>query len=254
MPQAFGRRHAIRAARPRSRRFRSSPFTSRAPRRLLRRLQVGGIRVVAIGSLLRAHVRHHRRLPPLLLAPLATRPSRAFQFVLAFLAQHVARRRACSGGRRTTAITTSTPTNREDIHSPLQRGFWWATSAGSSRRRYDETKLRSHPGLRASTPSCAGSTSTTWCRRSRSAVALFLIGGCAAARCGASSCRPCCCGTAPSPSTRCRTCSAAPLHDDRRQPEQLAARAHHLRRGLAQQPPLLPVDREPGLLLVGRST
>src|SRR4029453_10706057 len=43
----------------------------------------------------------------------------------------------------------------------------------------------------------------------------------------------------------------AALPDDRHQPEQLPPRADHLRRGLAQQPPLPSEHRQPGLVLVG---
>jgi hypothetical protein len=41
------------------------------------------------------------------------------------------------------------------------------------------------------------------------------------------------------------------LRHDGHEQELLPARAHHHGRGLAQQPPLLPVDGQPGLLLVG---
>ena len=43
----------------------------------------------------------------------------------------------------------------------------------------------------------------------------------------------------------------ATLRDERRLAQQSPARARHLRRGLAQQPPSLPRRRAPGLLLVG---
>jgi hypothetical protein len=43
----------------------------------------------------------------------------------------------------------------------------------------------------------------------------------------------------------------APLRHRRRQPQQLAAGAAHLRRGLAQQPPSFPRLGAPGLHLVG---
>ena len=82
------------------------------------------------------------------------------------------------------------------------------TSAGSSRARHDETKFErirdfaQYPELRWLEQVAPA------CRRSLLAVGAVphrRLGRCS---CGASSCRRCCCGTAPSPSTRCRTCSA----------------------------------------------
>ena len=74
---------------------------------------------------LRAHVLHHRRLPPLLLAPqLPAQPVLAVRDGLR--RRHRRPRRARCGGRRTTATTTATATPPSDVHSPTQKGFFWS--------------------------------------------------------------------------------------------------------------------------------
>ena len=54
--------------------------------------------------------------------------NRGFLAVLsgAFLRARRPSRRACCGGRRTIAITTSNSDRKADIHSPVHEGFWWS--------------------------------------------------------------------------------------------------------------------------------
>ena len=180
-------------------------------------------------------------------------------------ARRLRRRSAArSGGRRITAITTCTPTGRKTCtrrRSAASSGRTWAGSCRAA--------LRARPRPRAR-PAALPRTALARPLRHPRAVRCWLSAcWCSAewldARCAASSARAagrCWCGasssrrspatTAPTRSTRCATCgagAATQTGDDSR--NNLAARADHARRGLAQQPPPLPGVGAAGLLLVG---
>ncbi len=151
-----------------------------------------------------------------------------------------------------------------DVHSPSQRRLPLVAHG-----LVPVAPALPHPTSAAcvtcsSFPSCAGSTaSTSSCRScwrsaccspadARGGPPVARHHGLADAGVGLLRHRRSPATTARTRSTRWRTCSAAAaLRDRRRQPQQLAARAHHARRGLAQQPPPLPGLGAPGLLLVG---
>ena len=171
-------------------------------------------RVVMVGRragarlVLRAHVRRHRRLSPLLLAPGATRPSRAFQFLLALAgADAAAEGRALVGEppplapqvfRRPEGCPLGAPARLLVVAHRLDH----APRIGRDRRR----RVRDL----ASIPSCAGSTARGMRRRpSLLALAFFLCSAAGMRSSGATSSRRCCSGTARSRSTRWRTCSAS---------------------------------------------
>ncbi len=64
-----------------------------------------------------------------------------------------------------------------DLHSVIQSGFWWSHMGWILARDLEDTDYSPDQGLREVSRSCAGSTGTGWCRRSRSASLTFLIGG-----------------------------------------------------------------------------
>lgn len=70
----------------------------------------------------------------------AYRTGRAFQFVLAFLGASAAQKGPLwwAAHHRDHHRYSDTP---EDIHSPLERGFWWSHVGWILATRYDETKL-----------------------------------------------------------------------------------------------------------------
>ena len=119
------------------------------------------------------------------------------------------RRRACSGGRRITAITTSYSDTPGDVHSCARRRL-----LVEPRRLdpLDEDRGDRHTSKIKDLAQLPGAplarTSGTSCRRSRSASASgsSAAGGRSS---GASSSRRRCSGTARSRSTRSRTCSAS---------------------------------------------
>ena len=233
----------------RSRRCRFSPSTRRRSSGLAWSVGTGGIRsrpssptTCACSFVTAGYHRYfsHR----------AFKTSRVFQFFLALHGRELgAKGRALVGGASPRSSQVLRPAERHPLAAPERPLVVARRLDLVAQVRRDE--VRAHPGLRAVSraalaqqvpPRAAGAAGGGDGRSS------------AARRCscGASSCRRCCCGTAPSPSTRCRTCSARCAtrpNDDSK--NNCPARAHHRRRGLAQQPPLLPVDGEPGLLLVG---
>ena len=149
-----------------------------------------------------------------------------------------------------------------DAHSPRQHGFLWSHIGWFLARANFATRCAARAAISRASRNCAGSTATTWrCRPHwRRAVRARARGSSAPTRarhrrrgscsCGDSASRPSCCSTRRSPSTRSPTASGAPLRDARRLAQQRLARADHVRRGLAQQPPPLPGRGAPGLLLV----
>ena len=131
-----------------------------------------------VGSYCGAHVRDHRRATTATSRTARTRRAGAFQFVLALLGDDGDAEGPAVVGRRTTAITTSTPTSPRTFTRRRSAASGGRTSAGSSRsatRRPTSSASRTS----RSTPSCACSTATT----SLLAVALaasscISIGGC----------------------------------------------------------------------------
>ena len=81
--------------------------------------------------------------------------SRAFQFVLALLGVHAPRRRGRSGGRRTTASTTSTRTSRTTCTRRAHGLLVGAHGLGLRAASTTTPTRRGSPTSR-STPSCAG--------------------------------------------------------------------------------------------------
>ena len=166
-----------------------------------------------------AHVRDHRVLPPLLLAPLVQDLARGAVRVRG------ARRvggaaRARSGGPRTIATTTPASDKPQDTHSPVQHGFLWAHMGWFLSRRHF------HPDLRKR-PRPAAVSGTALARPLRHPGAVPARAGPAARRAwrssgtrrgwapraascwsGASSSRRCCVTTAPTRSTRSATAGA----------------------------------------------
>ena len=112
-----------------------------------------------------------------------------------------------------------------DVHSPAARASGGATSAGSSCDKYNETRPRRASRTSPSTPSCGWLNKHDWIAAvDRSAVALLPDRRLVAAWSSASSGRPCCCGTAPSPSTRSPTSFGRRRYaTDRHQPQLAAA-------------------------------
>ena len=138
----------------------------------------------------------------------AYKTSRAVQFLLAFLAETSAQKGVLwwAANHRHHHRYSDQP---EDIHSPLQDGFWWShvgwiLCRRSTTRPADEgiRDFARFPELRLAQQ--VAPPPAVPARRWRSSSS-------AASRCwcGASSSAPCCCGTAPSPSTRSATCSAS---------------------------------------------
>ena len=111
----------------------------------------------------------------------AFKTSRAFQFVLALLAQSSAQKGVAVVGRRTTATTTSTPTRPTDVALAARNaGSGSRTSAGSCRSECDGDRPASWSRTWRSTPSCAaepqGDPAAAGGRAGASRSAL--IGGC----------------------------------------------------------------------------
>ena len=156
----------------------------------------------ACGALLPADVGVTAGLPPLLLATAPTRPTRVFQFLLAFVGAPVrAEGRAVVGGAPPAPPPRLGPAGGHPLArcegllvEPRRAG----SSATSTTRPADESikDFARFPEL------ALAEQLPPACRRS-------LLGGGALPHrrlrrcwCGASSSAPCCCGTAPSPSTR----------------------------------------------------
>ena len=166
-----------------------------------------------------AHVRDHRLLPPLLLAPRVPDVARGAVRVRACSAPPPCSAARC-GGRRTTAITTRTPTDRPTRTRRAQHGFLWSHMGWFLARENFAAEPAAACATSRAIRSCAGSTaSTSRCRRCsprrctalgawlerrarRSAPAV------AAARLGLLHLDRRAATTPPSPSTRSRTRSA----------------------------------------------
>ena len=207
--------------------------------------------LVAVGLYLRAHVLRDRRATTATSRTAPTRPAAWFQFVLALLGTHL--------GAEGRALVGGAPSRPSQVLGQA-RGHPLAAAARLLvvARRLDPVaqvrrdQVRAHPGLRASTPSCAGSTSTTSLPPvalrggavPRSAAGALLVWGFFVSTVLLWH------GTFTINSLS-HVFGSRALRDRRRQQEQLAAGADHHGRGLAQQPPLLPEHGEPGLLLVG---
>ena len=84
----------------------------------------------------------------------AFKTSRAFQFVLAVLAQTLGAEGRALVGRATTATITSTPTPPQDVHSPRAHGLLVLARRLDPRRRLGRDRPGADRGLRAATPSC----------------------------------------------------------------------------------------------------
>lgn len=137
----------------------------------------------------------------------------------------------------------------EDIHSP-RRGFWWSHVGWILCKKYDATPMSAikdfakYPELR-------------WLNRWHllPAIALgaacLLIGGPSALFGGFFLSTVLLYHGTFSINSFTHLFGQPALRHHGHQPKQLAARPRHLGRGLAQQSPLLSVDRQPGLLLVG---
>ena len=233
----------------------------RLPARALRRREPGRRRR-RVGALPPAHVRDHRLLPPLLLAPL-----------LQDLARGAVRLRAA---RRLGGAARPDLVGRASSSSPRVLGqaagpALAACSAASSGRTWagscrgaTSTRTCAACATCCSTPSCAGSTaSTSWCRsrsRWRCCSAGMALG---ALRAGPRHDRRADAGLGllrldggllprhvhDQLALPCWGSRATATSDDSR--NNRAARADHARRRLAQQPPPLSQRRAPGLLLVG---
>ena len=238
-------------------RVTSIPFFARPPRCADRRL-LGRLPLVVPGGRARRSTTlrmfgvtagYHRYF-----SHRSYKTSRGFQFVLALLGDDLgAEGRAVVGGASPRSPQVLRPAARTSTRR-VQRGFWWSHVGWILSPQVRRDQVRAHQGLRASIPSCAGSTSITWCRRSLLAVALFAHRRRAAARLGLLRLDGAALARHLHDQLAVARVRHAPLRDHRRQPEQLAARAHHLRRGLAQQPPLLPVARPTRASSGGRST
>ena len=197
----------------------------------------------------RAHVRHHGRLPPLLLPPLLqdepgvpVRPGAGSAAAPC--------RKGPSGGRRTTATTIATRTRPGTRTRPSSTRCGGPTSAGSSTRA---TGRRT--GDRS--PTWAASRELRWLDRNHWVPGLALAAAChliaGRIRPGLGVLRQ----HGPLLSRHVRRQFAGtsarepPLPDRRREPQQPRAGPDHPGRGLAQQPPPLRRLGEPGVLLVG---
>ena len=209
-----------------------------------------------------AHVRDHRLLPPLLLPPHVQDLARRAVRVRAVWA-----RRRCSaarsGGRRTTATTMShsdgrrTCTRRAARLSLVPHMGWFLAQGTFAPDLGRVRDLLRYPELR-------------WLDRFDILVPLRLAARPAAARRAARAQWPelgtsggqmlvwgffistvaCYHGTY-TINSLCHVWGRRRYATGDDEPQQLAARAHHARRGLAQQPPPLPGLGAPGLLLVG---
>ena len=162
-----------------------------------------------------------------------------------------ARRRACCGGPRTTATTTSTPTGPRTSTAPCSAGSGGATWAGSCRADHDETDYSTRAGPREVPRAASGSTGTSTCPTAVYGVALYLAFGWTGLFYGyfLSTVAP----LARHLHDQQRHARLRPprLRDDRRLAQQLHLLARDDGRGLAQQPPLGAGLRRPGLPLVG---
>ena len=206
-------------------------------------------------AVLAAHVRHHRRLPPLLRTPVSYRTSRAFQFVLAFLGCTAIQKGPLwwAGGHRRHHRFSDQP---GDMHSPRE-GFWYAHQSLDLRfERWGNTEIEMIQRLRTLPGAQPGSTAGTSCLPTLLGIACYRARW---SRSGwsssASASRRPSSGTPPTRSTRSRTASGQPaLRNRRRQPQQPVARAADARRGVAQQPPPLHGRRPATASSGGRST
>ena len=138
----------------------------------------------------------------------------------------------------------------EDVHSPVQRGFWWSHVGWILAPDYDATEFERIPDL-AKYPELrwlndhylraagrARRAALSGRRRDLAGVGLLRQHDAALAR------------DVHDQLARARV-RQPPLRDHRRQPQQRLAGAAHPGRGLAQQPPPLHELGPPGLLLVG---
>ena len=105
----------------------------------------------------------------------AFQTNRVFQFVLAFWAQTSLQKGALwwAAHHRHHHRYSDMP---EDIHSPLQRGFWWSHVGWIISRRYDETKFDSIKDY-ARYPELRFLNQYHWLPGVMLAVALFALGG-----------------------------------------------------------------------------
>ena len=206
MANAFGRARCRRAARPGHVASRSSACTSLRSSASSSSDSTGGTRWSRSALYyVRMFVRD-RRLPPLLLAPrLQDQP-------LVPVRARLPRRELGAEGRAVVGGASSRPSQvlrpaARTSTRRAQKGLWWSHVGWILCAQVRRDQVRAHQGLRAVSraalaqqvaPGAAGAAGR-WCWRSS-----------VARRCwsGASSSRRCSCGTAPSPSTRCRTCSA----------------------------------------------
>ncbi len=127
--------------------------------------------------------------------------SRAFQFVLAFLAQTSAQKGALwwAAHHRNHHRYSD---QEGDTHSPVRDGFWWSHVGWILDRKNDATPLENIKDL-ARFPELMWLNKYHLVPSVSLGVALFFIGGWPLLVWA-----PCCCGTAPSSSTRSATSSA----------------------------------------------
>ena len=202
------------------------------------------------GPLLRAHVVHHRRLPPLLLAPqLQDEPGLPVRPRLRRRHRGPEGRPLVGGHHRDHHRYSDT---ERDVHSPL-KGFWWSHVGWILCDKNNGLGPGRHQGLRqvpgAALPHQArldrrrgplGVASLPHRRLARPGRRLLLVDRAALAR------------HVHRELARPRD-GPPPLRHHRHQPELGPHRALDRRRGLAQQPPLLP-GRRPATASSGGST
>ena len=180
------------------------------------------------------------------------RLGRVSQFVLAFVGTTAAQKGPLWWAAHHRAHHKYSDTER-DIHSPI-RGFWWSHVGWILCDKFNKTDSDAIKDF-TKYPELVWLDKHDWVgavgarhpvlpdrRLERADHRLLRY-------------RRSCCGTRRYASTRSRTCSAARRYDTPDTSRNSAdRRAHHERRGLAQQPPPLPVGGPPGLPLVARST
>ena len=159
-----------------ARTFRSGRFTSLA---VAGAVWVGwswAACCVARRQVPRAHVRvtagYHRYF-----SHRTFKTSRVFQFMLALLGMSSRPARPAVVGRAPPQPPQALRRARGHPLAAAARLLVVAHAAGSSRAATTATRLRPDQGLRASTPSCAGSTARSVSSRSRWGFVLYLIGG-----------------------------------------------------------------------------
>ena len=203
------------------------------------------------GPLLRAHVVHHRRLPPLLLPPQLPDEPRASSSSSPSAAPRPPRRAPLWWAAHHRDHHRYSDTE-QDLHSPL-KGFWWSHVGWilcDKNNGWDEDDIKDfakYPELRFLNkhdwiaPWTARRRVLPDRRVVRAGRRVLLVDRAALARhLHRELARP--------------RDGAAALRHHRHQPELGAHRAVDRRRGLAQQPPLLPGVGPQRLLLVGVST